>query len=355
MTSQLFFVIFLLINSVLSHGVHYDESATIEAGPASLNTWISALGSTFLISIIPFALLFVIGISELPEKKNYLNRWLAFTSGSLLGDTFLHILPEVNEQISRLKHDKHKIGYFGNDIQVGIFIILGILSFLIMEKSVRCCRKCNFMPEFINRLLCNSSSNNDMNQQNENDKEKLLLKKKDNDKVTGVEQNKNNAFAVSAYLNLVADVFHNFTDGLGIGASYLSGHEMGLITFVAILIHEIPHEIGDCAVLIKSGCPKSKAIAFQLVTALGAFLGTILALLGHSVFQNVTLLILPFTAGGFIYVSLVTIIPNLSNPGDSLKETVIRMVLIASGVFFMLLMSLNVENTIKDIYKKIEL
>ena len=84
---------------------------------------------------------------------------------------------------------------------------------------------------------------------------------------------------VAGFLNLAADMFHNFTDGLAVGASYLAGDSVGLITTITILFHEIPHEIGDFAILIQSGVPRGKAIALQLLTAVGAVTGCALSLL----------------------------------------------------------------------------
>lgn len=63
---------------------------------------------------------------------------------------------------------------------------------------------------------------------------------------------------VAGYLNLAADFTHNFTDGLAIGASYLAGRSVGIVTTFTVLIHEIPHEIGDFAILIQSGCNRRK-------------------------------------------------------------------------------------------------
>ena len=123
---------------------------------------------------------------------------------------------------------------------------------------------------------------------------------------------------------LVADFAHNFTDGLAIGASFLTGHGIGVITTITIFLHEIPHEIGDFAVLIQSGCSKKKAMYFQLYTALGAVLGTLVSLLFETAISGIaTSCILPFTAGGFIYIATVTIIPELkenSNFIQSIKE-----------------------------------
>ena len=63
---------------------------------------------------------------------------------------------------------------------------------------------------------------------------------------------------MSGYLNLAADFAHNFTDGLAIGASYLAGRNIGIITTITILFHEVPHEVGDFAILVQSGCTKKK-------------------------------------------------------------------------------------------------
>ena len=78
---------------------------------------------------------------------------------------------------------------------------------------------------------------------------------------------------VAGYLNLFADTFHNFTDGLAIGASFIAGEGVGKITTLTILLHEVPHEVGDYAILIQSGMKPMKAIMMQLVTAVGALTG----------------------------------------------------------------------------------
>ena len=66
---------------------------------------------------------------------------------------------------------------------------------------------------------------------------------------------------MAGYLNLAADFTHNFTDGLAIGASFLAGRTTGIVTTVTVLLHEVPHEIGDFAILIQSGCDRKKVFA----------------------------------------------------------------------------------------------
>lgn len=68
---------------------------------------------------------------------------------------------------------------------------------------------------------------------------------------------------MAGYLNLAADFTHNFTDGLAIGASFLVSRNLGIITTLTILLHEVPHEIGDFAILVQSGCNKRKVCSLQ--------------------------------------------------------------------------------------------
>merc|ERR1712020_535615 len=100
---------------------------------------------------------------------------------------------------------------------------------------------------------------------------------------------------VAGFLNLAADCFHNFTDGLAIGASFLAGDTIGIVTTGTILLHEVPHEVGDYAILIQSGVSPQRAIMLQLLTAVGAVTGCVVSLvLGGSV-ELASKLILPFT------------------------------------------------------------
>ena len=141
---------------------------------------------------------------------------------------------------------------------------------------------------------------------------------------------------VAGYLNLAADFTHNFTDGLAIGASYLVSVNVGLVTTATILIHEVPHEIGDFAILVQSGYPKRKAMLLQLSTATGAMIGTFCGLLADSFSGVATMWILPFTAGGFIYIATVSVIPELlenSSIWQSVKEILAMFIGVALMVF----------------------
>lgn len=144
----------------------------------------------------------------------------------------------------------------------------------------------------------------------------------------------------SGWLNLLANVIDNFTHGLAVAASYSVSTKTGLLTTGAILLHEIPHEIGDFAILLRSGFDRWKAAKAQLITATGGICGAFVALCASSVQEagNQSSWMLPFTSGGFLYIALVTVLPDLladNKPMESLKQ----MLLLGLGIFVMQLVT----------------
>lgn len=165
---------------------------------------------------------------------------------------------------------------------------------------------------------------------------------------------------LSAYLNLIADFTHNITDGLALSSSFYASPTLGATTTVAVFFHEIPHEVGDFALLIQSGFSKKMAMGAQFLTALGAFLGTCLGIavqeLGKSGDGGMSGemrskglagtglgwgdMLLPFTAGTFLYVGTVAVIPELletgANKREEVKKTISQFVAMAVGAGIML-------------------
>lgn len=165
---------------------------------------------------------------------------------------------------------------------------------------------------------------------------------------------------LSAYLNLIADFTHNITDGLAISSSFYASPTLGATTTVAVFFHEIPHEVGDFALLIQSGFSKWRAMGAQFVTALGALLGTCLGIavqeLGKSGASLADTngssagllgtglgwgdLLLPFTAGTFLYVATVAVIPDLLEGGGDrdleIRKTLKQFLAMAFGAGIML-------------------
>ena len=126
-----------------------------------------------------------------------------------------------------------------------------------------------------------------------------------------------------AMVHISADVIHNFTDGLALAAAWSTetggGRLLGLSTTLAILLHEIPHELGDIAALVHlAGWSFHAALRMQLITStIGSFGGLLFGLLLSKLSHNFDVIsallsaILPFSAGGFMYLSLAIILPQL--------------------------------------------
>ncbi|NXX48666.1 S39A7 protein, partial [Tricholaema leucomelas] len=141
--------------------------------------------------------------------------------------------------------------------------------------------------------------------------------------------------AASGYLNLAADLAHNFTDGLALGASFLGGPGLGLVTAGTVLLHELPHEVGDFALLLQAGCTKRQAMRLQLLTALGAVAGASCSLLAGGAAEVAASWVLPFTAGGFIYLGTVAALPELLRDPSPL-QALLQLMALLGGVAMML-------------------
>lgn len=183
--------------------------------------------------------------------------------------------------------------------------------------------------------------------------------KKDDDKTTP-----DNGIKLSAYLNLLADFTHNMTDGLAMAASFYASPAVGATTAVAVFFHEIPHEVGDYAILVQSGFSKKKAMMAQFTTAVGAFLGTFIGILieessssveekaivdNHDGLLGTNLrvgdLVIPFAAGGFLYIATVGVIPELlevtGNVKKDRKQALIEFVAMFIGLGLMFFIAWN--------------
>lgn len=218
---------------------------------------LKAMGSTLLISAAPFVLLFFVPLDNTKEREPLLKILLSFASGGLLGDAFLHLIPHALVPHSHgdddghhdHSHGDHGDHHHGHDMTVGLCVLLGIIVFLIVEKGIR---------------LIKGDHSHSHSHTVKDDKVKGGKDKGKKDKEIKEGKSQDGEIKIAGYLNLAADFLHNFTDGLAIGASYLAGDSIGYITTVTILLHEVPHEIGDFAILIQSGCSKRKVCEIDL-------------------------------------------------------------------------------------------
>jgi len=238
---------------------------------------IYSLSSVFLVSLISFIGVFTLSLNA-KRLRSILLFLVSFAAGALLGDAFIHLLPEVVEE-------------FGFGIEVSLYIILGMLIFFIFEK-------------FIQWNHCHIPTT-----------KKHI-----------------HSFGV---MNLVGDVLHNFIDGLVIGASYLVNLEVGIATTIAVILHEIPQEIGDFGVLLHSGFTASRALFFNFLSALTAVLGTIISLYFGSYFGEYNLFLLPLTVGGFIYIAASDLIPELHKELE-ISKSIMQLLGLMIGVTIMI-------------------
>lgn len=202
----------------------------------------------------------------LKEYKKRLKKlrleWTA-AAGGLLGDSFLHLLPEA------VKKE-------GFSLEISLATLAGLLLFFVLEK-------------FVSWRHCHIPTS-------QKHPHPLGL------------------------MNLIGDGFHNFIDGMIIAGSFLNSIPLGITTSIAVILHEIPQEIGDFGVLLYSGFGKTKALVFNFISALMAVLGAILVLGIGSKLTGFLELIIPFTAGGFIYIAGADLLPELQKETELTKS-----------------------------------
>ena len=138
------------------------------------------------------------------------------------------------------------------------------------------------------------------------------------------------------YLTLVGDGFHNFIDGMVIAASFTVSIKLGLVTTLAVILHEIPQELSDFAVLVYGGFTKKKALLLNFASALMAMVGAVVGFFLTGLSVNFSNFILPITAGGFIYIATSDLIPELHKEND-LKRSTAAFFAFLLGIAFMAL------------------
>lgn len=337
--------------------------------------WVmSAIGSVLvgLSGILP---LLVIPIDAGASMKNgagarTLKVLLSFAVGGLLGDVFLHLLPEA--WASRQKLDQTA----NPSISVGAWVLTGLVIFVIAEKMFAPADDGDeedegdeqmkegegapdVVPETEKKRGTSLEHNNNLPLANGKAKvanghvpNGLLPKSHAKDVLrSGQKDSKSqvvpkiNAKQMSGYLNLMANSIDNFTHGLAVGGSFLISFRVGALSTLAILVHEIPHEVGDFAILLRAGFSRWEAAWAQLCTAFTGLLGAMVAVVFSDASGSVeakTSWILPFTAGGFLHIALVTVLPELLREKNS-WESFKQMSSLIAGISVMAALTILVE------------
>ena len=138
-----------------------------------------------------------------------------------------------------------------------------------------------------------------------------------------------------SYLILISDSVHNFIDGLVIAASFIVNIPLGIVTSIAIALHEIPQEIGDFGVLVYGGFKRVKALFLNFLTAITVILGGIAGFFLAGEIGSSIVYLLPFAAGNFIYIAVSDLIPELRQEVAKRKSLAYLAVLLL-GILIML-------------------
>lgn len=244
-----------------------------------------------MLSVVAVSLVSLVGLVTISMNSVRVRRlatvFVSFAVGALLGDAFIHLIPET-------------FAHGFQPLSRSLLILGGMMVFFVVEKLVR-------------------------------HHHGTIEEHHDLDRIRRPEL---------AAINVLGDAIHNFIDGVLIGASYLAGPTIGISTTMAVLLHEIPQEVGDFSILVQSGLSRRKAVLLNLASASAAILGTVIALLAGAMAGNrVVSSLLPVTAGGFVYLAAADLIPELQRD-RSLRSLLLQTSLMAMGMGFMALLTI---------------
>uniref|UniRef100_A0A8D0BAA1 Zinc transporter ZIP13 n=1 Tax=Salvator merianae TaxID=96440 RepID=A0A8D0BAA1_SALMN len=314
-----------------------------------LDAWVCSLIGSLMVGLTGVFPLLIIPLKtgatlKLEEGSHRMKQLLSFAIGGLLGNVFLHLLPEAWAYTCSAAAGR------GQSIQqqklLGLWVIIGLLTFLSLQK---------LFPDHEKQGSPNSVSDSKASAKKIPNGNNFSVKERANPgqrmKLGTVQCNGSHLSSppvqkikISGYLNLLANTIDNFTHGLAVAAGFLVSRKVGLLTTMAILLHEIPHEVGDFVILLRAGFDHWSAAKLQLYTALGGILGACFAICAQSPKGTGETIawILPFTSGGFLYIALVNVVPDLleeKNPWNSVQQVL----LLCTGIVVMVLFSLSTE------------
>ena len=234
---------------------------------------------------------------------------LAFSVGGLLGDVFLHLLPEA---WSRARQQGQSL------MPLGLHVVAGLFAFTLIEVLLT--ERAPQVPDG-KGPLSSSTCRRRVSSCSDAEADQHASPKDSCRRVEGPSAPAA-ASPIAGYLNVVANGIDNFSHGLAVAASFLAGPRIGFLTTAAILLHEVPHEFGDYVILMRSGFSKWQAGKAQAWTASIGLLGAVTALTADAAtLGDRTAWILPFTAGGFMHIALVHLLPDLmAEDGEDVDE-----------------------------------
>lgn len=248
-----------------------------------------------LISVAIVSCISLIGAVTLYFRPDLLRRMLlflvSFSAGALLGDVFLHLLPELFEGTTSIEY-------------AAALILGGIIIFFILEKFIHWFHHHEYTHWFL-----------------------------------PPHEDRGEPVHPMALTNLIGDGLHNFIDGMIIAASFLISIPVGIATTLAVVFHEIPQEIGNFGVLVHAGLSHGRALWYNFLSAVTAIIGAVIVLVIGGEMEGFLGVVVALTIGGFIYIAGSDLIPELHKE-QSIKNSVYQIIffLVGIGVMGLLLL-----------------
>lgn len=277
----------------------HDHDEDEEGSVSTVNAYSYTIIATVLVSVIS-----LLGVVLLASSKDTLDKWLfpllGLSVGTLLGNSFFQLLPEVAKELPD-----------GMDEKAGAVILGGVAFGYITEVLLHHHHHIEEVEEVVEKEL------------------NIMVHGAEETISDGSEEQEQKPIAKHprhhiAVASLVGDLVHNFVDGLLIGATFLTSTSTGITTSIAIALHEIPQEVGDFCVLIHSGMSKTQALLLNLLVALSAVVGGVIAVAlgtsGSAELEEASLHALPFAVGLFLYLSLGALGPEISKEKNRNKR-----------------------------------
>tara|TARA_Y100000310_G_scaffold28098_1_gene26745 strand:- start:464 stop:1195 length:732 start_codon:yes stop_codon:yes gene_type:complete len=231
--------------------------------------------SVFLVSLVSLSGVFLLSLQKEFLQKMMLHL-VSFAVGALFANVFFHILPEMTEAVT--------------DVQSAFaLVLLGIVLSFVIEKFIHWHHCHNLECAHVQPV---------------------------------------------GTMIIIGDAMHNIIDGILITTTYLVDIQLGMATTIAVFLHEVPQEVSDFAVLVHSGLSRGKALLWNFLTALAAFLGVFAVLLLREHLVGIENILLPLVAGNFLYIAGSDLIPELHKE-TSAHKAFVQLVFMVAGIALM--------------------
>jgi zinc and cadmium transporter len=242
-----------------------------------ITPYLYAFLSVVAVSLVSLAGVFTLSLREAFLRK-YIFILISLSVGALMGDAFIHLIPEALES-------------FANPALASMLVIAGIMAFFAIEKFFHWHHH-------------------------------------------GEDVGQPHGVHPLGKLILLSDGIHNITDGIIIGASFLVSVPVGIASTLAVVLHEIPQEVGDFAVLLHAGYSRAKALWFNFLSALTALVGVLIAWMIGGAGESFNAWVLSLVAGGFIYIAIADLVPELHKTKE-IKHSLAQIAVVIFGVLAM--------------------